>query len=818
MFVQITNAGAQILNDTGVPWTLSLYKLGDEFGYTPAPTDVDIRGQMMWSGVPSVYEELGPSVVRYSIYMDRSVGDFGYGEFGLYVGTNLVALGTGSTLVSKRRTITGQPTSGNSQRLDVYLSMVDQSYSMWINVGDSAIPFVVPTVINVDQLPRTNETATNHFIVGYPGDTDQSFAAYTDRSGLWVFDSYRWGTTIGQEFTVVSATSTSVTISGINRLEDLDPQELGDKIVQFTSGPVYGTPRNIGVATPSLADNTTTIGFVTPLAIVPLPGDTFRVYGRDPVSSTNITIPIATRNQLGIMRVGDGLAVSSGLVSVDRETVKDGLVWALRGYELDGTPVWRQGNVVLNARDVGAVATVNGQPPDNNGNVQVTVSYTLPGASNTILGGVRVSPGSGLVIDPSTYQLSVEAPLDPAVTTVNQVAPDLDGNVQIYGLIQPKELPANANLDADAYKATGLYWCASSGSSMSNAPPFVRRPAVFEVIPYHNGTNATGACIQRWTQDDQIAWRRFDGTTWSAWAYPGSNVVIATTTNLGSVMIGQGLNVLPDGLLSANLRTVNSKAPVGGDVTLDADDVGAIPVEEKGEPGGVATLDKDPQDPPTDPASPYLWGRIPKDQLSIGAWTSTAEWDAQANQATTGVGATLRSYRLLPLGRIELTDSTGTIEVPGDGLVFRAKTSGTTDLDGFTDWQIGDLAIGFLDRWVKLRPQGNNQTSYQLAMSFPTTLDPAEIIYFLTFTENLSWGPSSFSGAHALVPPSDDVTLDIEIDGANVGGIFFESGSSVGVITATSVVIAPGQYVMVRTPGSTHGLGMVSIVLNFGLI
>src|SRR5690606_17972059 len=144
-------------------------------------------------------------------------------------------------------------------------------------------------------------------------------------------------------------------------------------------------------------------------------------YNRDPLSTTTINLPIATRSDPGIVKIGSGLEVEAdGLIYVNRETIPDGLVYSIIGKNPDGTPVSLQGDVVLNIRDVvGGVASVNGQLPDPNGNVQINTTYTLPVAGPTVLGGVRVSPGSGLEVDPATGQLTVAASSEVYVQTVN---------------------------------------------------------------------------------------------------------------------------------------------------------------------------------------------------------------------------------------------------------------------------------------------------------------------------------------------------------------------------------------------------------------
>src|ERR1700748_1486315 len=125
MQVQLTNAGAALIAANTGPVIVTSFQLGTAFGYIPLPTDTEIRGTLVYTGVPSSPSAVNPNVVRYSSYLDFDIGPFTFGEIGLFVGTTLFALATGDAVVSKLALSDG---GGNSIRIDEFLSVVGTNY------------------------------------------------------------------------------------------------------------------------------------------------------------------------------------------------------------------------------------------------------------------------------------------------------------------------------------------------------------------------------------------------------------------------------------------------------------------------------------------------------------------------------------------------------------------------------------------------------------------------------------------------------------------------------------------------------------------
>jgi hypothetical protein len=112
-------------------------------------------------------------------------------------------------------------------------------------------------------------------------------------------------------------------------------------------------------------------------------------------------------------------------------------------------------------------------------------------------------------------------------------------------------------------------------------------------------------------------------------------------------------------------NTAHSSIITGNPHGTTATDVGAIPTSEKGAPNGVATLNGS--------------GVIPASQLDIqGALDFQGLWNANTNTPT-------------------LTSGVGT-----KNNYYKVSVAGSTNLDGETDWQSGDLALFNGTAWEKL--------------------------------------------------------------------------------------------------------------------
>lgn len=542
MNVQISDAGAALLQASTGPITLTSYKLGSAFGYIPSPTDTDIHGSLVYQGVPSEPVAANPNIVKYSIYLDYNVGDFQYGEFCLFAGNVMFANGTSSELIDK---IKAGLTVGNSMRIDIYLSMVGTNYFMWFDLAESNNQFRVAGLDSPDRLPPAAEATPNMYIIAGASSQQSPMLAYTNRDGLWAFSVYQYSTILSA--TIVGFDSQSITIAISDYSSAMVPEYFGQLIIQFITGQLYSICRYI--KTTVVSGQTATLSFDTPLAIQPIVGDKFQMYTRSEVS-IDLQIPIATQSVLGGIKIGTGLVIAGdGTCSVDPLAI--GLVTSVNSMT---------GDVIVNAANLPGLATVGktGQYSDLLG---LPSPYLLPAMSLSVRGGAKLPTNGNLIITaPDILDLGFNP-----VKTVNGLGPDGSGNVSlaasVIGLINPTAIPNSADLNA--YKTAGLFTItAAVSSTLSNAPTVVGSDTTLEIVPLN--ISGTGDSIQRWTTSSDIYWRKSTGASWSTWQHVASGN-IASASTLGLIKVGSGLSIAGDGTLSATYSLpIASASTLGG--------------------------------------------------------------------------------------------------------------------------------------------------------------------------------------------------------------------------------------------------------------
>jgi len=246
---------------------------------------------------------------------------------------------------------------------------------------------------------------------------------------------------------------------------------------------------------------------------------------------------------------------------------------------------------------------------------------------------------------------------------------------------------------------------ANKGDGDSLRTAFYKVNKNFEILGATSGLNTNAiidAVAPAFTDSVNDYGIRFTYNT--ATHYIGASLTTATAVNIGGVKIGSGINITPDGVISAasayflptastnviggvrvgnglsiNQFGVLSNAGVtlfnnrSGQVTLSTTDVsnalGFTPANAftLGQPNGIATLDAQ--------------GHIPLSQLSdnvLGALNYAGTWNANTNQPV-------------------LTSGVGT-----KGTYYKVSFAGTTSLDGSAIWNVGDLALFNGTNWDKI--------------------------------------------------------------------------------------------------------------------
>lgn len=545
MNVQLSDAGAALIQASTGPITLTSFKLGDAFGYIPSPTDTDIHGQLVYQGVPSEPVASNANIIKYSVYLDYDTGDFQFGEFALFVGTTLFANGTATALIDKLKV---GLTVGNSIRIDIYLSMVGTNYFMWFDLAESNNQFRVASLDSPDRLPPAALATPNMYIIAGASSQQSPLLAYTNRDGLWAFSVYQYSTIL--DATVVGFDSHSITISISDFSQNMVPQYFGQLIVQFITGELYSICRYI--KTTIVSGQIATLSFDTPLAITPIVGDKFQMYTRSEVS-IDLQIPIATASVLGGIKIGLGLQITpDGVCSIDPLAL--GLVTSVNG---------QVGDVILNAGNLPGLAPV-AISGSYNDLTNKPAAYVLPPMSLSVRGGAKLPPSGNLVITaPDILDLGFNP-----VKTVNSIGPDGSGNVNlaatVIGLINPTVIPTSADLNA--YKTAGLFTItAAVSSTLINPPTITGVDATLEVVPLN--ISGIGDSIQRWTTVADIYWRKSTGASWGAWQHVASGN-IASASTLGLIKVGSGLSIAGDGTLSTTYSLPIASASILGGIKI----------------------------------------------------------------------------------------------------------------------------------------------------------------------------------------------------------------------------------------------------------
>jgi hypothetical protein len=707
MRVQLTNAGAALLNANEGPIQVSTFELGSDYGYVPAPTDTNIHGSLIYTGAPSQYFVVNSNVVKYSILLDYSLGPFSFGEIGLFTSTGvLFALATADEPFSK---IPVTSTGGNAIRADIYLSMVNQNYEMWLDYADTNSDFRMAVLQSVDQLPPTAQAAPNAYVISGAvlssnAGQQSSFLAYTDRSGLWNFDAYAFANQ--QEATIVAADSLSVTINNTDYTPAIAASYFGELICQFSTGANFSICRYVQAVVEG--STTTTISFYNQMLQVPIVGDKIIFFSRIALSTTIPNLPIASSTVLGAIKVGTSLTIAGdGTLNVNSTAYP---VSSVNGMT---------GDVELSATDIPGLATVaiSGKYSDLIG---APGQYILPIATTTTVGGIKGPTDGNLTI---AGDGTIDFGFQP-VKTVNGAAPDGSGNVtlnipaEVVGLVSPAQVASGADLNT--YTTTGLFFCMDSDSPnvLNNPAQTVGWMLDVETFSTTGTPGASGGCVQRLTTGTSIYFRRYNSatTTWTAWvqAQTTGTIPVATTTTLGVVIVGTGLNVSNVGVLSTQIQSVNGYSVQN--IQLQASDVGAIASSEIDAYNGVPSLNASPGAavPATDP---FTYGRMNFWQNTLGTWVNNGFWDANANHVqqsrSTPTPTTPDTNTALVTGGQQTIDISygSTVRglpgpdyqtVSGEGYVYQVSVAGTTNMDGTAQWDIGDLIVGVNGKWTKV--------------------------------------------------------------------------------------------------------------------
>lgn len=264
MHFVLTSAGeAALAANPGVPPRLALFRAGSAYGYTPSIADTDIHGAVVHSGSPSDPVVQSPTLMKYTIHMDKDLGDFTFGEIGLFLpGGVLFALGSSTVPISKLKDTLSQ--EGNNLVIDCYITAVGANYAIFSELGNSASNLNVGALNSVDSLPSAFRAYPNVYVLPAP-DGNGSLLAYSNNAA-WSFTGYE---EIADTQVVVQASATGVSVGQ----PSVGPVFDGELLLQVVDGPAMGAVRIIT----GYSSSSFTFSVGTPFLTVPNPNDTVRI-------------------------------------------------------------------------------------------------------------------------------------------------------------------------------------------------------------------------------------------------------------------------------------------------------------------------------------------------------------------------------------------------------------------------------------------------------------------------------------------------------------------------------------------------------------
>lgn len=398
--------------------------------------------------------------------------------------------------------------------------------------------------------------------------------------------------------------------------------------------------------------------------------------------STYNNLPLGSTSQAGIVRIGSGLSVSSGVISVDTTlitkatTTAPGIVQIGSGLLVDVTGVVSlDPNFVLSpatASKLGGIKVGSGLSITAEGELSVVSTYTLPKASDTVLGGIRV--GSGLSI-------AADGTLSSSIGLATTLIP---------GLVR-----AGSGLSVDA---SGILSVTATGSNLVTLSDVVISTLQNnQILKYDqssgkwiNSNLGVGSLGSQDLNNVSITGGNISNVNISAASY--SNLPLATKAIKGVVQIGDGINVSVGtiSLAPPSATTLGGVKP-GQGIFIDTD--GTISVSASG--SALATLgDVTLTNPQNGQYLVYnfLTKKWVNATLAIG---SIAAQDSSGVAITggniSGVTINASSYQNLP----KATESTYGVVRPGAGLTITdgvISSSLASQKASYT--QLGSIMIG----------------------------------------------------------------------------------------------------------------------------
>jgi hypothetical protein len=216
-----------------------------------------------------------------------------------------------------------------------------------------------------------------------------------------------------------------------------------------------------------------------------------------------------------------------------------------------------------------------------------------------------------------------------------------------------------------------------------------------------------------------------------------AGIAPATVSTLGGVIVGDGLSVDGDGVISVD--------------ALTAADVGAVPLASKDASGGVPGLTTQAGGTA---AQIFAGSRVNQHRVPLGIVRAYGVWNVVGNTAGTYVDPAAATWTLALAANGQITATNGaSFTFTADGYLYYVNGNAAFSLDGYTDFKTGDMLISLNGKWRKVF---DADVAAQIA---------AAMLQANTATTNASDANTAASAAFLAATSPPVVELD-ETDGA----------------------------------------------------
>jgi hypothetical protein len=268
---QITQAGitaAFYAGSGGPKIEINEFRLGTAYGYTPSLADTSLHGSVLYSGVPLGYAVINQDTCQYSLHVDETVGNFDFGEIGLYInGGVLFAL---QSLQLPQRKIAQPDSDWNEILLKAQLQLTNLPALIQWTVENLTTGVILE--LSQFELVDPPDTSDVNACIVHQGDEEGNHAFITKRDGdIWDVSTHRHA--VVAQGTVGSATGVSVSSPDIFGVDSLFP--LGKYLLRFRTGVHRGQFRRLAYSLGS------TVGWATAFPTPANVGDKFDILQSD---------------------------------------------------------------------------------------------------------------------------------------------------------------------------------------------------------------------------------------------------------------------------------------------------------------------------------------------------------------------------------------------------------------------------------------------------------------------------------------------------------------------------------------------------------